>query len=482
MGIPAFLLYMVVLYDLRINKTVDSLKEMLSEFPEHAKEIAKAPAAKTGTTRQIMDHLLEREEWFPYFKKMLSYLGPQILLHEATDETPHLLSRVVELCTEDYVLEIYQQIAQLETIKQDACSAYVLPFRKAFNTRKFKVIEHLYSKGFEYDIQVDQAVCRSEHPLTYACYFFVKDTEDSINFTKAYLSAARNRKDCGIRRNSRDGDPDCVFCETVLESIVKSGRCDIMKLVIEAGGNVNAVTREGRTLVDIAKGDMKQLLLENGAKPTDPKEHLLYMSILGVKQQAPKRLKYIKELMETDSRHVRSINTETDILSCYHTVDLMLEAVAFSDVEALKLLLPAARSRLHSNQLMDGMKRAVHYCTYDIFGVNCGRIADMLRVLDESKVHFGYAPRQQTFLFTLQTMQDLLYWNRHAYQNEDETVADICYLLCKLFNQNPAKIFNKALANICRPDWGETTPPTEDIETIFISRGWEPPHLKKTKE
>ena len=106
----------------------------------------------------------------------------------------------------------------------------------------------------------------------------------------------------------------------------------------------------------------------------------------------------------------------------------------------------------------------------------------MLRVLDENKVRFGYEPRQQTFLFTLQTMQDLLYYNRHAYLNKDETMADICYLLCKLFNQNPEKIFNKALMNICRPDWGETTPSLEEVQAIFTSRGWEPPHLKKTKE
>ena len=482
MGTPAYLVYMVVLFDLRINKSTDSLVEMLKEFPEYANEISLAPANKTSTIRQIVDHLLENKDWFPYFQKMLDCLGPRILLHEATDEAPHLLSRVVELCDEEYVLIVYNQLSQFEGIEQEACSAYMLPFKKAYLTKKFKVIEHLYSKGFEYDIQVDQAVCGAEHPLTFATYFFARDTESSVKFAKAYLHAARNRDDNGIRRNSRTGDPDCVFCETVLESIVKSGRCDIMELVIEQGANVNALSREGHSLLDISEGEMQKLLKDKGAKPGDRKDYLLHMSILGIKHQDPERLNHIAELIQTDPHHIRSINTETDVVHNYWTIDLLSEAIAFSDIEALRLLLPATKKQLHSNQLMDGMKRALRYCTYDIFGVNCGRIADMLRVLDENKVRFGYEPRQQTFLFTLQTMQDLLYYNRHAYLNEDETMADICYLLCKLFNQNPAKIFNKALMNICRPDWGETTPTMEDIETIFISRGWEPPHLKKTKE
>lgn len=475
MGIHA--IHMVVLYDLRINKEVDSLVKMLDEFPNYAQEIATAPANCTGTIRQIMDHLLEREEWFPYFKKMLSYLGPQILLHEATDETPHLLSRVVELCNEDYVLEIYQQIAKLETIKQDACSAYMLPFKKAYLTKKYEVIEHLYSKGFEHDVQVDQAVCGAEHPLTFATYFFVTDTEGSIAFTKAYLNAASNRDDYGIRRNSRTGDPDCVFCETVLESIVKSGRCDIMRLVIEQGANVNALSREGLSLLDISEGEMQALLKDNGAKPGAQKDYLLHMSILGIKHQEPERINYIKELMEIDPLYTQSINTETKPLDSYWTVNLLTEAIAFSDTEALQILLPVAKRRLYSHQAIVALKRMVRYCIDDIFSVNCKSVAKMLQLFDENGIRFLYEIEQKVFV--LQTIQDLVYYNRHARLNEDDTVIDITYLLCKIFRLNPVDIYHKALVNISRPDWGETVPSRELVKELFIPRGWKPRQLKK---
>ncbi len=477
MGTPAYLVYMVVLFDLRINKSTDSLVEMLSEFPEHAQEIALAPANKTSTIRQIMDHLLENEDWFPYFQQMLDCLGPRILLHEANDEAPHLLSRVVELCAEEYVLEIYKQIATLENVNQEACSAYMLPFKKAYLTKKFKVIEHLYSKGFEYDVQVDQAVCGSEHPLSFATYFFVTDTESSVKFAKAYLHAARNRDDRGICRSSRAGDPDCVFCETVLESIVKSGRCDIMELVIRQGANINALTREGHSLLDISEEKMKTLLESKGAQPGERKDRLLLMSILGVKHQDPERFKYIKELVETDPRYTRSIHSETETLHNYWTVDLLSEAIAYCDIEALDILFPAPRSRLYSPQAISALKRAIRYCIDDIFSVNCAKIAKMLRLLDEKGLCFLYEVEQR--VFALQAVQDLVYYNRHARLNEDDTVIDISYLLCKIFRLNPVDIYHKALVNISRPDWGETVPSRELVKDLFICRGWKPRQLKK---
>lgn len=480
MGMPVFLLHLIVLFDLRVNKSADSLVEMLTEFPEHAKEIAMAPASATSVIRQIMNELLETEEWFPYFQKMLDCLGPRILLHEATDEAPHLITRLVESCAEEYVLEIYNQIETLENINQEACSAYMLPFKKAYLTKKFKVIEHLYSKGFEYDVQVDQAVCGAEHPLSFATYFFVTDTESSVKFAKAYLNAARNRDDCGIRRNSRNGDPDCVFCETVLESIVKSGRCDIMELVLEQGANVNALSREGLSLLDISDGEMQTLLKNNGAHNGDRKDYLLHMSILGIKHQDPERLKYITELMELDPRYTQSINTETRVLHSYWTVNLLTEAVAFSDTAALQILLPMAKRRLYSSQMIIGLKRAIRYCIDDIFSVNCASIAKMLQLFVENGLSYLYEAEQK--IFALQSAQDLIYYNRHAKLNEDDAVIDICYFMCKLFRLNPVDIYHKALVNISRPDWGETIPSRNLVKELFIPRGWKPRQLKRRKE
>ena len=480
MGIPGYLLYMIVLFDLRVNKSADSLVEMLTEFPEHAKEIAMAPASATSVIRQIMNELLEVKEWLPYFQEMLDCLGPRILLHEANNETPHLLSRVVELCEEEYVLGIYNQLSQLECTEQDACSAYMLPFKKAFITKKFKVIEHLYSKGAKYGIQVDQAVCGSTHPLSFAIYWFITDIDSSLKFTKAYLNAMSNQEGKGIHRNSNRYDPDCVFCETVLESVVKSGRYDIMELVIEQGANVNALSREGLSLLDISEGEMQKYLEDKGAKPGDRKDHLLHMSILGIKNQDPERIKYIKELMKTDPRYTQSINTETKPLDSYWTVNLLTEAIAFGDVAALQILIPEAKRRLYSNQTIVALKRAIKYCIDDIFSVNCANIARMLQVFDENDVRYLYEAEQKVFV--LQVIQDLIYYNRHARLNEDDTVIDICYLLCKIFRLNPVDIYHKALVNISRPDWGETVPSRELVKELFIPRGWKPRQLKRRKE
>lgn len=480
MGIPAFLVHLVVLYDLKISKTTDSLEAMLKKFSEYAKDIAVGPASQSSLIRMIMLHLLEEEGMLHYFQQILDSTGPQILLHEASDETPHLLSRVVALRDEEYVLSIYDQLSSLQDIEQNAQSAYVLPFKNAFLTRKYKVIEYLYAKGTEYSMQVDEAVCGSTHPLCLATYFFPEDVEGSLKFVKAYLNATRNQDDRGIPRSCHSGDPECVFFETVLERIVKSGRCDIMELVIDQGANVNALSREGRALLDIAEGDMQKLLENKGAKPGDPKDYLLHMSIMGVKHQDPDRSGYISKLMKNDPHYIRSINTETDIVHSHWSVNLLSEVTAFCDIEAMQILLPAAISKLNSHQTIVALKRAIEYCIKDIY-VDCGKIAALLRLLDKNGIRFLYEGAQGK-VFVLQAVEDLLFYNRYANLNEDETVTDISYLLCKLFSLHPVKIYHKALVNISRPDWGETVPSMELLKELFILRGWKPRRIKRYKE
>ena len=286
-----------------------------------------------------------------------------------------------------------------------------------------------------------------------------------------------NQEGKGIHRNSNRYDPDCVFCETVLESIVKSGRYDIMELVIEQGANVNALSREGLSLLDISEGEMQKYLEDKGAKSGDRKDYLLHMSILGIKHQDPERTKYIKELMKTDPRYTQTINTETKPLDSYWTVNLLTEAIAFSDTQALQILLPEAKRRLYSNQTIVALKRAIKYCIDDIFSVNCASIARMLQVFDENDMRYLYEVEQKVFV--LQAVQDLIYYNRHAELNEDDALIDICYLLCKIFRLNPVDIYHKALVNISRPDWGETIPSRELVKELFIPRGWKPRQLKK---
>ena len=475
-GLPALGVYRDVLYDLKVRKTTGSLEELLSELPDDAPLIVQAPASKTSTIRQIMELLLECEEWLPYFQRMLDFLSHRILLHEATDEAPHLLTSVVEHCNEAYVLEVYEKIAELENIKQEACSAYQVPFRKAYDANKFKLIEHMYTKGFEHNIPVDRAVCRGHHPLIYATYFAL-EIESSVKFAQAYLCAARNQDNRGIPRSCEAYDPSCVYSDTVLANIAQSGRCDIMRLVIQQGANVNALDREGRSLLEISEGEMEKLLSENGAKKGERKDYLLNMAILGVKQQDPQRLTYITELLQTDPRYTRAIYTETKVLWDYTTVDLVSEAIAYADIEALQLLLPVVRNRIYSNQTILAMKRAIRYCMEDIY-VDCKRIAEMLRLFDENGIRFPYEVEQKVFV--LQADQDLVYCNRCARLNEeDETVTDICYLLCKIFRLDPVDIHYRAVCNITRPDWGETMPSRESVVELFVSRGWDPQRSKR---
>ena len=98
-------------------------------------------------------------------------------------------------------------------------------------------------------------------------------------------------------------------------------------------------------------------------------------------------------------------------------------------------------------------------------------------LFDENGVRYLYEVEQKVFV--LQAVQDLIYYNRHARLNEDDTVIDICYLLCKIFRLNPVDIYHKALVNISRPDWGETVPSRELVKELFIPRGWKPRQLKK---
>lgn len=477
MGMPVYLLHLIVLFDLRVNKSADSLEEMLDEFPEYSKDLGAAPGSATCVIRQIMNELLENEVWFPYFQKMLDCLGPRILLHEATDETPHLLSRVLELCDEEYILGIYNQLASLEGIEENACSAYVLPFKIAYLKKMFRVIEHLYAKGAEYGIQVDQAVCGSIHPLCFATFFFPGDTESSVRYAKAYLNGTRTQDDRGIHRGSEKYDPDCIYRETMLESIVKSGRCDIIELVTRQGANINALTREGHSLLDVSEGKMKTLLESKGAQPGERKDHLLLMSILGVKQQASERLQYINELIQADPCYTHSTYTETEVIRSYWTVDLLSEAIAFADVEALQLLLPVAKNRLYSHQTIVALKRAIRYCIDDIFSVNCKRIAKTLQLLNENGMRFLYEIEQKEFV--LSAVEDLIHYNRLAQLNEDDTIIDIAYHLCELFHLHPVNIYRKALITVSRNS--ETVPSRELIKELFIPRGWTPRTLKNRK-
>ncbi len=101
----------------------------------------------------------------------------------------------------------------------------------------------------------------------------------------------------------------------------------------------------------------------------------------------------------------------------------------------------------------------------------------MLRLLDEKGLVFSY--QIETKILAVQGLQDLIYYNRHAKLDEDDTVIDIAYLLCKIFSLNPVDTYRKALFNISRPDWGETVPSRELVKELFIPRGWKPRQLKK---
>jgi hypothetical protein len=161
-----------------------------------------------------------------------------------------------------------------------------------------KVTEQLYAQCAQYGVHVNLDIFGSTHPLCFAAYFFPDDAiQNSVKFAKAYLSATFNWKNRGIPRCSNSADPECLYHETLLESIVKSGRCDIMELLIKQGANVNALSREGRSLLDIATGDMHTLLKDNGAKPGDQRDYLLHMSFLGINHQWPERLEYIAQMV-----------------------------------------------------------------------------------------------------------------------------------------------------------------------------------------
>jgi hypothetical protein len=155
----------------------------------------------------------------------------------------------------------------------------------------------------------------------------------------------------------------------------------------------------------------------------------------------------------------------------------LTEAIAFCDIEALQILLPVSKSRLHGRQAVIALKRAIRYCINDIFSVNCGKLARMLQLFEENGVWFLYEIDQQ--IFVLQAVQDLICYNQLAKLHEDDTVIDVCYLLCKLFRLHPVNIYHKALANVSRQDWGEAVPSKELLKDLFILRGWKVRPLKK---
>lgn len=240
---------------------------------------------------------------------------------------------------------------------------------------------------------------------------------------------------------------------------------------------MNALSREGQSLLDISKGDMYTLLKDNGAQPGDQRDYLLHMSFLGINLQRPERLEYITQLVEIDPRYTCSINSETTDLSNYWSIDLLTEAIAFCDIEALQILLPISKGRLYERKAISALKRAIRYCINDIFSVNCAKIAQLLQLFDESGICFLYEIEQQ--IFVLQAVQDLVCYNRLAKLNEDDSIIDICYLLCKIFWLHPVDIYHKALVNVSRSD--EAIPSKELLKDLFILRGWKIRPLKKRK-
>lgn len=440
---PVFIEHMVVLSDLKIGKSTDSLDLMLENLPSYAAEMVDAPHNTTGFLRQIMYNLLKTEDLFHYFQRMLDCLGPKILLHRAYEGVPHLLTCLVKRMDEDYIMELYRQIDELPDIEEYAYSAYGKPFKRAFYGHKYRLIRHLYEKGTDFQIQVDEDVCGGDHPLCFYTDFC--DPEAGRKFAQAYLEGTSHCPEQGLCHSNSRFDPQCVYAESLLEHIVKSDRCDIMELVLRYRDiRLDCLTREGYSLLDVAPSDqMRDLVFANGAEKSHALDVLLHKSILAVQHQAPDRLVYITKLLE--HRPLRSCTFYFDchLTRHYKLVRLLTEALAFCDVEVLEHLALVLVSQLHSQQTINGLSKAVYNCTYGYYDITCDKLVKMLKLLVDWNLRFDYENVQVAFI--RQAIHTLIVFDRTTGQTQTQNVITICKLLCTIFKNNPVALYRQAL-------------------------------------
>ena len=466
----ALYVYMAVLYGVQVDKSTEDLEAILPEFREKiAPEFADAPPKRTALLRRIMNALLDLEGKLHLFQEMVDCMGTRVLLQESYNEAPHLLSRVVARCSEEEILGFYRQFSSLT--EEEARSAYEMPFTEAFRAKKFRVITHLYAMGAKYGLKVDRKVCGQKHPLVFAA-----EQEDGLSFAEAYLDGMQEQKDRGISRYSDPDDRLCLYSETLLGTLVKSGRCDILQLLFQRGlVYENALSREGYSLLDLSEGDMQALLLEHGARPAHHVEHLLHRAVLEIYRRESTRLQYIKALVAQDPRHTRSVCVESDILHGFCCVDLWVAVIAMCDLQALELLLDSPVGTPYDTQVINGLKSALKNCARELFPADS--IYYLVQCLLDHKIQFFCTVESR--IFVLQTIQDLLLFSWQGQWFAKEVIVDICLALCRLFNiKTPVELYSKAAENI----FADTAPAAEEVQALFIAQGWQPKQGKKRKE
>lgn len=151
----------------------------------------------------------------------------------------------------------------------------------------------------------------------------------------------------------------CYACGH-LETLVQCGDPYFLQIALECEANVHAPTTTGESLLDIAPNtEVRKLLMQHGARPTDRRIYLLRQGILSIENSC-----------EVNHEVMREIFADSDPLLCYSfyesthpTVsnikwDLMYTAAKYRSVPALRYMLPYLQNHC-TDQLLSKIIRAI---------------------------------------------------------------------------------------------------------------------------
>lgn len=190
----------------------------------------------------------------PEFQAIMTRLPARVLLQKPSLLEDDVLSAAIEHLTgEDYLLTLIGRL-YIEGQETELDERYTeIPLQVAYETKKYRVVEELYTIGVINDLLADE-------PLLFAV------EQNNVDYARSYIQAMKRRGELDF--SIREG---CL-----LEQAVQQDRVELTQLFIDQGANPHVYTPQGKSLLEVAVSpQMRQLLEQLGVPGPDPRVGLL---------------------------------------------------------------------------------------------------------------------------------------------------------------------------------------------------------------